>query len=80
MADSKCFWGHRIRFAKRARRECRRLHIRQELDAISHFVRFEHRGDQLQVANGLTNGDSQLVGVDNTGKVPTVFKPSVRQR
>lgn len=39
------------------------LRVRQKLDAVSHVGRVEHGGQQFEIADGLPNGDAELMSV-----------------
>src|SRR5438132_1457293 len=56
-----------------------RLRVRQELDSVHHVNWVENLGNQLQVANGLPDGDSQLLGIDHACEIAPVPEPFGRQ-
>ena len=50
---------------------------RNEFDPASHVIGFENLSDKLQIADSLTNGYAELMGVDQTRELTFGFKPLV---
>jgi hypothetical protein len=55
-----------------------RSRVREILDPVLHIDRVEDIGNQLQIANGLANGNTELVSVDDAGESRACLQTPMR--